>query len=146
MSNINFFYEEVDFTLDHQSLLVPWIEEIIARESHKEVSSINYIFCSDTFLHKINMEYLGHDTLTDIVTFNNAEEEHDIDADIYISIERVQENSREYEVPLENELHRVMIHGILHLIGYKDSSNDEKQIIRKKENECLNLLKIQGST
>jgi len=146
MSNINFFYEEVDFTLDHQSLLIPWIEGIITRESHKEVSSINYIFCSDKFLHKINMEYLGHNTFTDIITFDNSEQEQDIDADIYISIERVQENSREYEVPLENELHRVMIHGILHLIGYKDSSNDEKQIIRKKENECLNLLKIQGST
>ena len=146
MSNISFFYEEVDFSLDHQSLLIPWIEGIIARESHKEVSSINYIFCSDMFLHKINMEYLGHNTFTDIITFNNSEQEHDLDADIYISIERVLENSREYEAPFENELHRVMIHGILHLLGYSDNTNLEKKIMRKKEDECLTLLNIYFSS
>ena len=104
--------------------------------------AINYIFCSDAFLSKINLEYLVHDTYTDIITFNNSDNQQYIDSDIYISIERVFENSSKYSENRMDELHRVMIHGILHLLGYLDSSDNEKKIMRKKENECLNLLKI----
>jgi len=142
MSNINFFSEEVDFKLPNKTSIIQWIEKTISEESEKEILAINYIFCSDAFLGKINLEYLAHDTYTDIITFNNSDSEQYIDSDIYISIERVFENSSKYDENKMDELHRVMIHGILHLLGYPDSSDNEKKIMRKKENECLNLLKI----
>jgi len=142
MSNINFFYEEVDFNLQQKNSITKWIKRIISEESEKEILAINYIFCSDKFINKINTEYLAHDSYTDIITFNNSDNEYYIDTDIYISIERVFENSRKYSENKMDELHRVMIHGILHLLGYMDSSDNEKKIMRKKENECLNLLKI----
>ena len=142
MSNINFFSEEVDFKLPQKTSIIKWIKRIISEESEKEILAINYIFCSDTFLNKINSAYLAHNTYTDIITFNNSDTEHYIDTDIYISIDRVFENSRKYNENKMDELHRVMIHGVLHLLGYMDSTDNEKKIIRKKENECLNLLKI----
>jgi rRNA maturation RNase YbeY len=142
MSNINFFYEEVDFKLKHKKRIIQWIQHIVETESKLHISSINYIFCSDPFLHRINAQYLKHDTLTDIITFNNSETSHEIDADIYISIDRIKENSHQYKKTMENELHRVMIHGILHLLGYFDKSSIEKKMMRKKEDECLTLLNI----
>lgn len=142
MSNINFFCEEVDFKLPNITSIIQWIRKTISEESKKEILAINYIFCSDAFLSKINLEYLVHDTYTDIITFNNSDNQQYIDCDIYISIERVFENSSKYSENRMDELHRVMIHGILHLLGYQDSSDNEKKIMRKKENECLNLLKI----
>ena len=142
MSNINFFYEEVDFNLPQKNSIIKWIKRIISDESEKEILAINYIFCSDRFINKINSKYLAHDTYTDIITFNNSDSEYYIDTDIYISMERVFENSRKYSENKMDELHRVMIHGILHLLGYMDSSDNEKKIMRKKEDECLNLLKI----
>lgn len=142
MSNINFFYEEVDFKLSNKTSIVQWIDRIISENSDKEILSINYIFCSDVFLSKINQEYLHHDTYTDIITFNNSDSEQYIDTDIYISVERVFENSHKYSENRMDELHRVMVHGVLHLLGYHDSSDNERKIMRKKENECLNLLKI----
>ena len=142
MSNINFFCEEVDFKLPNKTSIIQWIRKTISEESEKEILAINYIFCSDAFLSKINLEYQVHDTYTDIITFNNSDNQQYIDSDIYISIERVFENSSKYSENRMDELHRVMIHGILHLLGYLDSSDNEKKIMRKKENECLNLLKI----
>jgi len=142
MSNINFFCEEVDFKFPNKTSIIEWIKRIISEESDKKILAINYIFCSDTFLSKINLEFLIHNTYTDIITFNNSDSEHYIDTDIYISIERVFENSIKYGENRMDELHRVMIHGILHLLGYLDSSDNEKEIMRKKENECLNLLNI----
>jgi rRNA maturation RNase YbeY len=141
MSNINFFYEEVDFTLKHQTSLIQWIKKVIATESDKKISSINFIFCSDLYLNRINIQYLNHNTFTDIITFNNSDLPGVIDCDIYISIDRISENSQKFKVSIENELHRVMVHGILHLLGYSDTSSKEKEIMRKKENECITLLK-----
>ena len=142
MSSINFFYEEVDFKLKQQTGIRQWIKNVIASESNRSISSINYIFCSDSFLQKINLDYLKHGTLTDIITFNNTDSEDKLESDIYISIDRVMENSLKYNKTIENELHRVMIHGILHLLGYSDNTNLEKKIMRKKEDECLTLLNI----
>ena len=142
MSNINFFSEEVDFKLPNKTSIVNWIKKIIALESNREIININYIFCSDDFLSQINFKYLTHNTLTDIITFNNSDDDHFIDSDIYISIDRVFENSLSFNADRMDELHRVMIHGILHLLGYKDSNDNEKKIMRKKENECLNLLSV----
>jgi len=141
MSNINFFYEEVDFTLKHRTSIINWIKKIIAVESDKEISSINFIFCSDLYLNRINIQYLDQNTFTDIITFNNSDLPDVIDCDIYISIDRVSENSKNFKVSMENELHRVMVHGILHLLGYSDTSSTEKEIMHKKENECITLLK-----
>jgi rRNA maturation RNase YbeY len=135
MSNINFFSEEVDFNLPNKTSIVNWIREIISLESNKEILAINYIFCSDAYLNQINQEYLSHNTLTDIITFNNSDDDQYIDTDIYISVDRVFENSRTYHEDRLDELLRVMIHGIL-------PNDNEKKIMRKKENECLNLLKI----
>jgi rRNA maturation RNase YbeY len=140
MCSINFFSEEVDFNLPNKTSIINWINNIIALESTREIANINYIFCSDDFLSQINLKYLTHNSLTDIITFNNSDDDQCIDADIYISIDRVFENSRSYNTDRMDELHRVMIHGILHLLGYKDSNDNEKKIMRKKENECLNLL------
>jgi rRNA maturation RNase YbeY len=142
MSNINFFSEEVDFKLPNKTSIVNWIKKIIALESNREIITINYIFCSDDFLSQINIKYLNHNTLTDIISFNNSDDDRYIDSDIYISINRVFENSLSFNADRMDELHRVMIHGILHLLGYKDSNDNEKKIMRKKENECLNLLSV----
>ncbi len=142
MSNINFFCEEVDFNLPNQTSIINWIKKIISLESNREIINVNYIFCSDEFLRQINQEYLTHNTLTDIITFNNSDDDQFIDTDVYISIDRVFENSLTYNADRMDELHRVMIHGILHLLGYKDSNDNEKKIMRKKENECLNLLSV----
>jgi len=142
MSNINFFCEEVDFKVPNKTSIINWIKKIIALECNREIININYIFCSDDFLSQINLKYLTHNTLTDIIAFNNSDDDQFIDTDIYISIDRVNENSLTYNTDRMDELHRVMIHGILHILGYKDTNDNEKKIIRKKENECLNLLSV----
>lgn len=102
--------------------------------------SISYIFCSDDFLLKLNQEYLKHNTLTDILTFSLSNSSLDIVAEIYISIERVSENAEKLSIPFLEELHRVMIHGILHLCGYHDHTKEEKVEMRKKEDYYLSLL------
>ena len=142
MSNINFFYEEVDYRLKQKTSIIHWIKKVISSESNVSISSINYIFCSDSFLQKINIDYLQHDALTDIITFNNSDNANELDSDIYISIDRVADNSSRYKKTMENELHRVMVHGILHLLGYSDKTTSEKKLMRKKEDEYLTLLSI----
>ena len=135
---IHFFSEEISFTLDEEKQTISWIENILYQE--KQVSkSINYIFCSDDYLLKINKDYLNHDTLTDIITFDNSEEEGKIEADIFISIDRVKENSHSLDKKFDEELHRVIIHGLLHLAGYNDKTEDDKAEMRKKEDACLSL-------
>ena len=137
--NINFFSEEIEFELSNPNEIRDWIKQVAA--THQKVAGdINYIFCSDEYLHNINLEYLSHDTYTDIITFDNSEEELVIEGDIYISIDRVSENAKSFEVTVSKELNRVMIHGILHLIGFEDHSKEEKEIMRGKEVECLSLL------
>ncbi len=140
MPKIQFFTEEINFDLPNQNGVRHWINQVIKEESKKSLASVNYIFTSDAHLLQINRDYLDHDNLTDIITFDHAETGGKIEADIFISIERIKENASEFGQDFMHELYRVMIHGILHLIGYSDKSETEKKIMRKKENECLNLL------
>jgi len=116
-----------------------WIGVVIGNEN-KLPGDLNFIFCSDDYLYKLNIEYLNHDTLTDIITFDLSEIEDEISGEIYISIERVKENSGKFNVSFYEELHRVIIHGILHLAGYNDKTPDEVSLMRKKEDYCLSLL------
>ena len=142
MSAIRFFSEDIDFSLKNKTKIRDWIQQIGTLNSIRKISGIDYIFCTDNYLFDLNNQFLNHDTLTDIITFDQSEDDHHLLADIYISIDRIKENSYIFKQSLEKELHRVMIHGILHLMGYKDSSADGKEIMREKENECLTLLEI----
>ncbi len=138
MEKIQFFSENIDFTIKHKMKLRSWIKEAIEYH-HKKIQSINYIFHSDNAQLSINKEYLAHDTYTDIITFDQSSDPNQIEADIYISIERVKENAKKLSVSFEDELHRVMIHGILHLLGYSDKNEPKKKEMRKKENHYLAL-------
>ena len=134
------FHFETKFILNNQRELQKWIDAVITSEK-KVLGDLNYIFCSDEYLLKKNIKYLDHDTLTDIITFNYCVGEI-INSDIMISIDRVKENSSIFENSFSDELHRVMIHGVLHLIGYDDQTKKEKQIIRDKEDFYLKKLCI----
>jgi probable rRNA maturation factor len=135
---IRFFSEEIDFTLRDKGKVRLWLKEVIRREND-QVPDLNYIFCSDRYLAEMNLHYLDHDTFTDILTFPGHSEPGKISGDIYISIERVKENSEKYTQPFEQELARVMVHGVLHLLGYKDKKRQEKEIMRGKEDFYLDL-------
>jgi len=139
MPRIHFFYEDVKFTVPNKTKLRNWIELIIKNETGKKIKNINFIFCSDEFLLEFNKIYFHDHTLTDVITFDYSDDERNLESDIYISIHRIKENSQDLKIPFINELHRVMIHGVLHLLGYRDKSEDELQIMREKENECLTL-------
>ncbi|MFZ4412103.1 MAG: rRNA maturation RNase YbeY [Bacteroidales bacterium] len=139
MAKITFFSEEISFNLTRKLFLKKWITEVIALEN-KQKGEINYIFCTDSYLSQINLEYLKHDTLTDIITFDYTKDHNGlISGDIFISIDRVKENAKLLQLPFSEELHRVMIHGILHLIGYKDKTKALKAIMRQKEDISLSL-------
>ena len=139
MANISFFNEDIHFNLPQKKRLRKWIEKVIRQESKKEYIQLNFIFCSDAFLHQLNKKYLQHDSLTDIITFDYAEDIHQLESEIYISIDRVRENSQQFNTSFISELNRVMIHGVLHLLGFKDKTEDQQQKMREKENECLTL-------
>lgn len=111
----------------------------MTKKEKKSVGYINYIFCSDNYLLEINKDYLNHKTLTDIITFDNSDGTL-IESDIFISIERVRENAIKFDTTFQLELYRVLIHGILHLCGYKDKNEEEKNLMREKENKYINLL------
>jgi len=138
MAELNFFSEDVSFKLKEEDHTKKWIEDIINSESFK-LGDLNYIFCSDEFLLKINQEYLNHDTYTDIITFDQSEEAEDISGDIFISIDRIKDNAKKLGVDESIELHRVLVHGVLHLMGHTDATDEEKQAMRKKEEACLSL-------
>ncbi len=138
-SSILFFSEGIKFILREKKRLRIWLNASIANEE-KSYGSINFIFCSDDFLHQMNKEHLDHDTLTDIITFDFSETPHNISGDIYISIDRVKENAKQFNVSFVDELHRVMIHGILHLSGYKDKTKKQSLTMRAKEDYYLSLL------
>ncbi|MBR9998064.1 MAG: rRNA maturation RNase YbeY [Cyclobacteriaceae bacterium] len=139
MANITFQNEDVHFILPDKTKIKKWIEKIILQENSKKHIQISFIFCSDSFLHQINKTYLQHDSLTDIITFNYSEDEDTVESDIFISIDRVGENSKLFKTPFIAELQRVMIHGVLHLLGFKDKTKDQREKMREKENECLTL-------
>lgn len=131
---ISFNYE-TDFNLDNENQFSDWISNTIEEENCKE-GEINYIFCSDQYLHKINLEFLNHDTFTDIISFDYSVGK-ELHGDIYISVDRVAENAKEFNVKFEDELARVMIHGILHYCGYKDKTKEDKNQMRSKEDHYL---------
>lgn len=141
MSEINFFSEKIDFELDNAELVKEWISDIVNTEE-KKITNLNFIFCPDQYLHHINLTYLNHDNYTDIVTFDNSDHPGEIEGDIYISIDRVRKNSKDYKKRFQDELYRVIIHGVLHLIGYKDKTPEEKMEMRKKEDSSLSLQKF----
>jgi probable rRNA maturation factor len=129
---IHYFTEDIIFRLIQPQITSAWIQEVIYQEGYK-LGYLNFIFCSDAFLHTKNLQYLHHDTLTDILTFDYAESPQVIEGDIYISIERVQDNATTYQHKFDQELYTVMIHGVLHLLGYPDQSPTEAAIMRQKE-------------
>ncbi len=120
--------------------MVSWIKEVIKNEKARLIE-INYIFCSDEHLLSLNQKFLDHNTLTDIITFSNSTNKGILEADIYISVPRVQENAQNFKVDFQDEMNRVMIHGVLHLLGFKDKKPTEKALMRKKEEACLSLRK-----
>ncbi len=134
---INFNYE-TEFKLDSEVQILKWIKDAIASEEYK-LEEINYVFCDDDYLHKLNVEFLNHDTLTDIISFDYSVGKI-IQGDIFISIERVEENANDFKVSFEEELKRVIIHGILHYCGYKDKTDADAKVMRDKENHYLGQL------
>lgn len=136
---VRFFYEKVDFKIPYPRKTVHWIMEFARREK-RSVSDINYIFCPDNYLLRLNQEFLAHETLTDIITFDYSEGRN-ISGEIYISLDRVKENSLKFHSRFEDEIRRVMIHGVLHLAGYNDKKPREIGAMRKKEEAYLSLWK-----
>jgi probable rRNA maturation factor len=137
---INFNYES-EFNLENEDAIANWLSAAILSEGKKE-GEINYIFCDDEYLHKINLEYLNHDDLTDIISFDYTMG-NEIHGDIFISVERVQENAADFKVPFEEEIRRVMVHGVLHYCGYKDKGEVDEALMRSKENEKLALFHVE---
>ena len=138
---IEFFTEEVEFEVKNEEKVKTWLSQIISKYSF-ELESLNYIFCSDEYLHQMNVEYLEHDTLTDVITFDNSDFEGVIEGDVFISIDRIVDNAATFNISPEEELHRVMAHGLLHLLGFDDKTPEKKELMRTKENECLELFKL----
>lgn len=134
---ISFNYEN-DFKLVNEAKISKWISSVILNENCKE-DEINYVFCDDDYLHKLNVDFLNHDTLTDIISFDYSVGKK-LQGDIFISIERVEDNAKDFKVSFETELHRVIVHGILHYCGYKDKTDIEAKQMRDKENFYLNTL------
>ena len=136
---ISFNYE-TQFFLENETVYEDWISRIIASEGFEE-GEINYILCDDAYLHKINMEYLNHDTLTDIISFDYTVGNL-LQGDIFVSVERVMDNAKDFEVSFDEELKRVLSHGVLHYCGYKDKSPEDERIMRKKEDEKIKMFHV----
>lgn len=136
-----YFNYETTFELVNESSYEKWISTIIQSEG-KEEGEINYIFCDDDYLHKINVDYLDHDTLTDIISFDYSEGNF-LQGDIFISVERVRDNATDFNTNFEEEIKRVMAHGVLHYCGYKDKSDEESLLMRKKEDEKISLFHVE---
>ncbi len=136
-SEIDYHIEDITFDLAQIDTLTTWIKKTIIAEG-QILDSLNFIFCSDEYLHKINVDYLNHDTFTDVITFPYSET--NVEGDIFISIDRIRDNAVKFDTTFETELHRVMIHGVLHLCGYGDKTKAEAQQMRAKEAEYLSKL------
>ncbi|TGD58639.1 rRNA maturation RNase YbeY [Flavobacterium humi] len=137
---ISFNYE-LDFEIQNEQLYFDWISNVIASENKTE-GEINYIFCDDDYLIEINRQYLDHDTLTDIISFDYSVG-NTISGDIYISVERVKDNAIDFNVSFEEELKRVLVHGVLHYCGYKDKSEADEVLMRSKEDEKIKLFHVE---
>lgn len=132
---------ELDFELANEELYSKWIEEVISSEN-KTLGELNYIFCTDEYLLDVNIKYLNHDYYTDIISFDYSEG-NIISGDMFISIDRIVDNAKDLNVSFEEELKRVMIHGVLHYCGYKDKSESDELIMRQKENEKLVMFHVE---
>ena len=137
---ISFNYETT-FELTNEDQFSNWISQVILSENKKE-GDVNYVFCNDDYLLNLNEQYLNHDTLTDIISFDYSVG-NELHGDIFISIERVQENATIYNVTFQEELKRVLVHGILHNCGYKDKTTQDKQIMRTKEDEKIKMFHVE---
>ncbi len=136
---ISFNYE-LDFKLDDEKLFSDWISKVISSENKNE-GEINYIFCDDDYLIELNRQYLDHDTLTDIISFDYSEG-NILHGDIFVSIERVRDNAQDFGVSFDEELKRVLVHGVLHYCGYKDKSEEDEQLMRQKEEEKMKMFHV----
>ncbi len=134
----NYFFETIDSFPLNEEIFVK-IENLILNE-HKTDGELSFIFCSDDYLLAMNKDYLNHDFYTDVITFDYCENDI-ISGDVFISVDRVRENAKTFNTSFENELQRVMIHGVLHLVGYKDKTKEEKTKMQEKETQYLNFLK-----
>ena len=132
------FNYETNFKLEEEKSIESWVQRMILIHECEE-GEVNYIFCDDAYLHKLNMEFLKHDTLTDIISFDNSMGKL-INGDIYISIERIVENAKDYKVSFSVELQRVMIHGVLHCLGFKDKTEEDQKEMTIQENKALFVL------
>lgn len=137
---ISFNYE-TDFELGNEAAFEDWISRVILSEGKKE-GDINYIFCNDDYLHKLNVEYLEHDTLTDVISFDYCVG-NELHGDIFISVERVADNAKDFGVTFADELQRVIVHGILHYCGYKDKTTQEEAVMRSKEEEKIQMFHVE---
>lgn len=142
--SIGYFTEGTDFTLPHLNHTTTWIQRVIQQENY-QLEYLNFIFCSDAYLHTKNLQYLQHDTFTDVLTFNYAEVPQTISGDIYISLDRVRENAVFYKNSLWRELYTVMIHGVLHLVGYDDANSASQDQMRKKEMFYTSMMLNEGN-
>jgi rRNA maturation RNase YbeY len=136
---INFHYES-KFNLVNEEEYTNWIIRVINSENRK-LGDLSYVFCSDDYLYQLNKKFLGHSTFTDIISFDYSKEEN-LSGEIYISIDRVKENAAKYNVTFNSELLRVMAHGVLHLSGYKDKNEQDKELMRVKENEKIEMFHV----
>lgn len=136
MPRISFFEEDIQYNLKDKLKVKQWIKDTIAAEGY-QLDELTYIFCSDNYLLQINQQYLNHDTYTDIITFDNSAEKGVITGDIFISIERIRENAAKFNQSVTDELHRVIIHGTLHLLGYKDKSAADSKNMTQMEDKYL---------
>jgi len=137
---INFFTENIKFDLPQKLKRKTWLKQIAQSENFK-VGELNYIFCSDEYLYQINVDYLNHHTYTDIITFDNSEEKKLIEGDIFISIDRVRENALKHNQEESSELSRVISHGLFHLMGYKDKTKADAEVMRSKESFAIEIFK-----
>ena len=135
------FYSENDFKLKEEVLYEKWLTRVISSEE-KKTGEISFVFCDDEYLHKMNLEYLDHDTFTDIISFDGTVG-NILGGDIFISTERVADNAEVFEVPFKEELKRVMVHGVLHFCGYKDKTPEEKKLMRAKEEEKMKMFHVE---
>lgn len=138
-ASINFFTEDTNYTIKNKRAIKAWLAAAIEKEGYA-LQELNFILCSDEYLLRLNQDYLNHDTYTDVITFDNAEVLKTIVGDIFISIERVKENAATFKHTVATELCRVIIHGTLHLLGYKDKSKAAKKLMTEKEDHYLGLL------
>jgi len=133
---IRFYVHELDFHLLDQRHLRNWIM-VLCQKAHKQHIELDYIFCTDEYLLEINKEHLQHDYYTDIITFDYNEDMAQVKGELYLSVDRIRENASENRVSFADELHRVMIHGVLHLLGYGDKTPADEKQMRRLENEVL---------